>query len=33
MPLPTDACNLAMVERFRSCLAVAVHVRFFDAPQ
>lgn len=30
---PTDAINLAMVERIRNSIAVAVHVRFFDAPQ
>jgi hypothetical protein len=30
---PVDASNLKMAERIRSCLAVAVHVRFFDAPQ
>jgi hypothetical protein len=30
---PADASNLIMAERIRSCLAVAVHVRFFDAPQ
>lgn len=29
---PTDAANLAMAARMRNCLAVAVHVRFFDAP-
>ena len=29
---PTDAANLAMAARIRACLAVAVHVRFFDAP-
>lgn len=29
---PTDATNLAMAARIRACLAVAVHVRFFDAP-
>ena len=33
MPLPTDACNLAITERIHTGLAVAVHVRFFDAPQ
>lgn len=33
MPLPTDACNRAIAERIRSFQAVAVHVRFFDAPQ
>ena len=30
---PTDAVNLAMAERIRSHIAVAVHVRFFDEPQ
>jgi hypothetical protein len=30
---PKDEINRAMVERIRGCLAVAVHVRFFDAPQ
>jgi len=30
---PTDETNQAMAERIRSCLAVAVHVRFFDSPQ
>ncbi|OYZ27512.1 MAG: alpha-1,2-fucosyltransferase [Hydrogenophilales bacterium 17-64-65] len=30
---PKDKINRAMAERIRSCLAVAVHVRFFDAPQ
>jgi hypothetical protein len=30
---PTDKVNLAMAERIRDCLSVAVHVRFFDAPQ
>jgi len=29
---PTDAANLAMAARIRDSLAVAVHVRFFDAP-
>lgn len=29
---PTDATNLAMAERVRNCIAVAVHVRFFDEP-
>lgn len=29
---PTDACNLEMAARIRGSLAVAVHVRFFDAP-
>jgi hypothetical protein len=29
---PMDAANLAMATRMRNCLAVAVHVRFFDAP-
>jgi len=29
---PADAANLAMSAHIRSCLAVAVHVRFFDAP-
>jgi len=30
---PTDKVNLAIAERIRGCRAVAVHVRFFDAPQ
>lgn len=30
---PTDAANLDMAVRIHSCRAVAVHVRFFDAPQ
>ena len=30
---PTDEANLAMVERIRGCSAVAVHMRFFNAPQ
>ncbi|MEP7115199.1 MAG: alpha-1,2-fucosyltransferase [Ilumatobacteraceae bacterium] len=30
---PTDEINQSMVERIRNCRAVAVHVRFFDAPQ
>ena len=30
---PTDEINRAMAERIRGCLAVVVHVRFFDAPQ
>lgn len=30
---PTDKINLAIAKRIRSCLAVAVHMRFFDAPQ
>ncbi len=30
---PTDATNLAMAERIRNCVAVALHVRFFDEPQ
>lgn len=30
---PVDEINLAMAERIRGCQAVAVHVRFFDAPQ
>ena len=30
---PTDAANLPMAEGIRSSVAVAVHVRFFDAPQ
>ncbi|MEI7989701.1 MAG: alpha-1,2-fucosyltransferase [Chloroflexota bacterium] len=29
---PVDGANLEMAERIRACLAVAVHVRFFDAP-
>jgi glycosyl transferase family 11 len=29
---PTDTANLEMAERIRDCLAVALHVRFFDAP-
>jgi hypothetical protein len=29
---PTDALNLALAERIRNCQAVALHVRFFDAP-
>jgi Glycosyl transferase family 11 len=29
---PTDTTNLAIASRIRDCLAVAVHVRFFDAP-
>jgi hypothetical protein len=29
---PTNIENLKMAEQIRSCLAVAVHVRFFDAP-
>jgi len=32
VPLPTDACNLAITERIHNGLAVAVHVRSFDAP-
>ena len=28
---PKDEINLAMAERIRGCLAVAVHVRFFDS--
>lgn len=30
---PKDEINQAMAVHIRSCLAVAVHVRFFDAPQ
>ena len=30
---PTDGINRVMAEHIRGCLAVAVHVRFFDAPQ
>lgn len=30
---PKDEINRTTAERMRSCLAVAVHVRFFDAPQ
>lgn len=30
---PKDEINRAMAERIRGCQAVAVHVRFFDAPQ
>lgn len=30
---PGDEMNRMMSERIRGCLAVAVHVRFFDAPQ
>jgi hypothetical protein len=30
---PKDEINLAMAKRIRGCLTVAVHVRFFDAPQ
>jgi hypothetical protein len=29
---PTDSANLEMAARIKDCLAVAVHVRFFDAP-
>lgn len=29
---PKDIINAAMAERIRSCLSVAVHVRFFEAP-
>ena len=29
---PTDDKNIAMAEQIRNCRAVAVHVRFFDAP-
>jgi hypothetical protein len=29
---PTDARNLEMSSRIRACMAVAVHVRFFDLP-
>lgn len=29
---PTDAVNLAMASRICACTAVALHVRFFDAP-
>jgi hypothetical protein len=29
---PTDAANLFMAEQIRGCMAVAVHVRFFDEP-
>jgi hypothetical protein len=29
---PTNAANLAMATRMRDCLAVAVHLRFFDTP-
>ncbi len=29
---PNDVANLAMAERLRNCKAVALHVRFFDAP-
>jgi len=30
---PTDAANLSMAAQIRGCMAVAVHVRFFDQPQ
>lgn len=30
---PVDAANLTIAERIRGCQAIAVHVRFFDAPQ
>jgi hypothetical protein len=30
---PADAVNQSMAEEIRRCRAVAVHVRFFDAPQ
>ena len=30
---PKDETNRAMAERIRGCLAVAVHVRFFDTPR
>ncbi len=30
---PTDADNLGMAVRIRNCVAVAVHVRFFDEPR
>jgi hypothetical protein len=30
---PVDEINVAMAKRMNGCLAVAVHVRFFDAPQ
>lgn len=30
---PKDEINRAMAERIRGCQAVAVHMRFFDAPQ
>lgn len=30
---PSDAVNQTMAERIRRCRAIAVHVRFFDAPQ
>ncbi len=30
---PNDVVNLAMADHIRTCTAVAVHVRFFDAPQ
>jgi len=30
---PTDEINQAMAERIRGCLGIAVHMRFFDAPQ
>ena len=30
---PKDEINQAMAERIRICMAVAVHVRFFDAPR
>jgi len=33
VPLPTDACNLTITERILGGLPVAVHRRFFDAPQ
>ena len=29
---PSDAVNLQMAEKIRNCRAVALHVRFFDAP-
>lgn len=29
---PTDAANMDMAGRIRGCIAVAVHVRFFDEP-
>lgn len=30
---PTDATNLMLAAKIRSCTAVALHVRFFDQPQ
>ena len=30
---PSDAANLLMAAKIRSCTAIAIHVRFFDQPQ